>query len=306
MNILKELKVIFEAENNESASELIADCFYEHNVGGVVLESPDEKTEEWGEDAILSEVYSVAGYIYENETLELIKTKVSARAEDLNIKIRFEIKEIREEDWAHSWKDFFYPVEISENIVIRPSWRKLDKKYKIVIDIDPGMAFGSGSHPTTTLCIKLLEQIVEKEDTVLDIGCGSGILMVGAAKLGAGKLKGIDNDSAAVDISRENMKLNGIKEKKYEVLKSNLVDNTDERFNVIVANILAEVIVELIPNLDKVSHEKTKFIFSGIILEKKDMVLEKMRKFNINPDKIYEESGWVAISGIYNNQDIKN
>lgn len=301
MNELKELKVVFKAENPETAGELIADCFYENDITGVVIESPDIKTDDWGDDAILRDKNSVSGYIYEEVNIEKIKEDISSLAKRLKIEIEFELKTIKEEDWAHSWKDYFYPVEISENIVIRPSWRELEKDYEIVIDIDPGMAFGSGSHATTTLCIKMLSEYVENGKSLLDIGCGSGILMVAGAKLGAVGITGLDNDPVAVDITDENMKLNGIEKNRYEVFKSDLLGKVGNEYDVIVANILAEVILDLIPDLSKVSHEKTSFIFSGIIEEKKEMVIEKMKEFKIIPEKIYEEGGWVAISGVYKN-----
>jgi ribosomal protein L11 methyltransferase len=302
MNKLKELKIVFESENDpELMSELIADCFYKNNINGVVIESPVELTDEWGEDPVVSDNYSVSGYIstLELEKIELIKKDVSDILINFNVKIDFQIKDILEKDWSNSWKDFFYPVEISENIVIKPTWRELEKDYEIIINIDPGMAFGSGSHATTSLCVKMIEETVEKNDTVLDIGCGSGILMIAAEKCGASFVTGIDNDVTAVEISKENMKLNKIDNSKFEVFSSNLLSSVNGKFDIVTANILAEVIVELIPELEFVSTENTKFIFSGIIEDKKEMVINKMKEFNINADKIYNENGWIAIRGSY-------
>ncbi|MGM0418792.1 MAG: 50S ribosomal protein L11 methyltransferase, partial [Thermodesulfobacteriota bacterium] len=231
--------------------------------------------------------------------IDLIKNDVKDILKDFDVKTKFEVKEIKEEDWANSWKEFFYPVEVSENIVIKPTWRNLEKDYNIVINIDPGMAFGSGSHPTTNLCIKHIEDTVKKGDKVLDVGCGSGILMIAAAKLGAGYLKGTDTDAAAVEISKANLRLNKIDDLKFDVSKSDLAKKADEKYDVITANILADVIIKLIPDLKRVSHSNTSFIFSGIIEEKKEDVLKKMMEFNIDPVKIYEDSGWSAIKGIY-------
>ena len=304
MNKLKELKIIFESETSpETISELIADCFYKNNISGVVIETPVELNDDWGENPVVSENNSVAGYIttLELEKIELIKKDVKNILNPFNADLKFEIRDIDNEDWASSWKEFFYPIEISDNIIIKPTWRELEKDYKIVINIDPGMAFGSGSHPTTSLCIKLIEEIIEKDDTVLDIGCGSGILMVAAEKCGASFITGIDNDPAAVQISKENMNLNKTDDLKYEVFSSNLLSSVNGKFDLVTANILAEVIVELIPDLKFISKENTKFIFSGIIEEKKDMVINKMKEFNIYPEKILNESGWIAISGSYKN-----
>ncbi|MDY0360296.1 MAG: 50S ribosomal protein L11 methyltransferase [Desulforegulaceae bacterium] len=302
MNKLKELKIVFESENDiEMISELIADCFYKNNVTGVVIESPVELTDEWGEDPVVSENFSVSGYInyLELEKIELIKKDVSDILNSFNVKLDFQTRDILEEDWSSSWKEFFYPVEISKNIVIKPTWRELEKDYKIIINIDPGMAFGSGSHATTSLCVKMIEETIEKNDKVLDIGCGSGILMIAAQKCGASFVTGIDNDVTAVEISKENMRLNKIDDSKFSVFTSNLLSCVNSKFDLITANILAEVIVELIPDLQSVSKENTRFIFSGIIEEKKDMVIKKMEEFKIKPEKIYNDNGWIAISGSY-------
>jgi ribosomal protein L11 methyltransferase len=302
MNKLKELKIVFESENDpEMISELIADCFYRNSITGVVIETPVELNDEWGDDPVVSDNFSVSGYIssLEPEKIELIKKDVSEILRDFNVNTDFQIKDILEEDWSSSWKEFFYPVEISENIVIKPTWRELEKDYKIVINIDPGMAFGSGSHSTTSLCVKMIEETVKNNDTVLDIGCGSGILMIAAEKCGASFVTGIDNDVTAVEISKENMKLNNTDPSKYDVFTSNLLSSVKGKFDVVTANILAEVIVELIPDLFFVSKENTKFIFSGIIEDKKDMVIKKMEEFNIKPEKIYNDNGWIAIRGSF-------
>lgn len=302
MNKLKELKIIFETqEDTEFISQLIADCFYKNDITGVEIGSPEEKTDDWGDDAIFHENYFVSSYInYEEiEKIDIIKKDVLDLLKNFSVKIEFYEKDINEEDWANSWKDFFYPVEVSDKVVIKPTWREVDKDYEVVIEIDPGMAFGSGSHPTTNLCIKSLEDVIKGGETVLDIGCGSGILMIGALKLGASYATGLDNDIAAVGISKNNLLLNNIDENKFRVLKSDLVDQESDTYNIVVANILAEVICELIPNLNKVSNSETKFIFSGIIAEKKEMVLKKMEEFNMVSELIYEDSGWVCIQGIF-------
>jgi len=301
MNKIKELKVFFECNDTDMANEIIADCFYRNDITGVVFEAPVEIDDDWGDNAIVPEKYSVAGYITDNDIskIENIKEDVLKSAHILNMEVFFSLRDIKEEDWAHSWKDFFYPIEVSENIVIKPTWRNLEKDYPVIIKIDPGMAFGSGSHPTTMLCIKMLEEYTSKESNVLDIGCGSGILMIAALKLGASFATGIDNDKTAVNVSIENLQLNNISQEKYEVYQSDLTENTDKKYNLVVSNILAEIIVELIPDLSKVSATDTKFIFSGIIKEKKSMVIEKMKEFNLVPEKIYEDSGWISISGNY-------
>jgi len=302
MNKLKKLKIVFEAENDlDIISELIADCFYKNNINGVVIETPVELTEEWGDNPVLSDIYSVSGYIknLESEKIEIIQKDVFNILKPFDVKLDFQIRKILEEDWSNSWKEFFYPVEISEKIVIKPTWRELEKDYKIIINIDPGMAFGSGSHETTSLCVKLIEETVEINDRVLDIGCGSGILMIAAKKCGASFVTGIDNDLSAVEISKSNMELNEIDPSTYDIFGSDLLNSVNGKFDLVTANILAEVIVELIPELKKVSQKNTRYIFSGIIEDKMKMVIEKMEEFNIEPEKIYNESGWVAIRGIY-------
>lgn len=302
MNKLKEIKVIYETdEDNESISELISDCFYKNNIKGLVIEFPQEKTEEWGEDAVLNDRYCISAYLQKDQIQkkDIIKKDIYEILKSLNVNLKFEERNIEEKDWAHSWKDFFYPVEISEKTIIKPTWRNIDKDYEIVIEIDPGMAFGSGSHSTTNLCIKMLEETIEKDQKLLDIGCGSGILMVAGSKFGAKFVKGIDNDGLAVEISESNMILNNIEKDKFEVLKSDLIKDENDKYDIIVSNILAEVICGFIPDLHKVTKKSTKIIFSGIIEEKKDMVIKKMNNFDIKVEKIYEDSGWICIRGIY-------
>ncbi len=302
MNKLKEIKVFYETdEDNEFISGLISDCFYRNEIKGVVIEYPQERTDEWAKEAVLNDKYSVSAYLdyYDNQKKDIIKKDIFNILKDLKVKFEFEEKNIEEKDWANYWKDFFYPVEISERTIIKPTWRELDKKYETIIEIDPGMAFGSGSHSTTNLCIKMLEETIEKNNKILDIGCGSGILMAAGVKFGAGFVKGIDNDSLAVEISESNMILNNIDKNKFKVVKSDLIKNEEDKYDIIVSNILAEVICDFIPYLYKVTEKSSKIIFSGIIEEKKDMVIKKMNDFNIYVEKIYEDCGWVCIKGGY-------
>ena len=176
------------------------------------------------------------------------------------------LTEISEEDWAESWKKYYKPIKISEKIVIKPTWEEYQPKDKeTIIKIDPGMAFGHGIHETTKMCIKALETILEGTigNVVIDIGCGSGILSIVSAKLGASKVIGIDIDSAAVKVATENVKLNQVAEK-VKIIKGNLLKGITEKGDIIVANITSDVISDFIPTVSANLKPDGLLVLSGL------------------------------------------
>ncbi|MEZ4656485.1 MAG: 50S ribosomal protein L11 methyltransferase [Caldilineaceae bacterium] len=160
-----------------------------------------------------------------------------------------QMRTIRQEDWANAWKKFYKPLRVGRRVLLKPSWEEAaTQPDDIVIELEPGMAFGTGMHPTTRLCVAALEEIVQPGDAVLDVGTGSGILAVLAAKLGAAPIVATDIDTIAVQVSRENMALNGLTERldrDISILHDSVPAQMAGRFSVVVANILAEVIVKL-------------------------------------------------------------
>ena len=223
-----EAKVIFEADNHQMASDLISNLFYDFGLQGVCIEEPGQIRIDSAPET--PSHHAVCGYFPVNALTDgkriLLQDQLTALESSLQISCRVVFSELDEEDWAESWKAFFWPEKVTENIVIKPTWREYHPKSKeLVLEIDPGMAFGTGTHPSTALCIGLLEKYVRPKNRFLDIGTGSGILMVAAARLGAGKGLGIDSDEVAVEIAEKNLRLNQIPETAFQVRTGNLVDS---------------------------------------------------------------------------------
>jgi ribosomal protein L11 methyltransferase len=205
---------------------------------------------------------------------------------------------VDEQNWADSWKAFFWPQKIGERIVVKPSWRDYaSNPGEIILEIDPGMAFGTGTHPTTTLCVQLIECHLNPGDAVLDIGTGSGILLLAAAKLGAGRLCGGDRDEMAVRVAAENLRRNGVEPRRICLAQGSLAEPFRGRFDVVAANILTHVIVELLGDVMRLLKPGGIFICSGIIESNRDLVAGKMRDVGLDVLEIRQKEGWVALAG---------
>ncbi len=301
-----EVKVIFDCTAKELATDLISNIFYDLGLKGVVVEDPDIKpVEKWeNTDEIRQDDIAVTGYIPENKQsrkhLKIIREKLIGLEKECGIFSKSICRTIDEQDWSESWKKFFHPFKITKKIVIKPSWQDYDANFDdIVIEIDPGMAFGTGTHPTTALCISMIEKYMKKGDKFLDIGTGSGILMITAARLGAQKVFGIDNDEVAIDIAEKNLLLNEIENKNFKVMTGNLTDKVDEKFDFVAANILTETIMVLLDTLKSVLKKKSIFICSGIIEKNKNRVVEKMVASGFEIANTLKQEEWVSIAGIY-------
>lgn len=194
-----------------------------------------------------------------------------------------------------NWKKYFKPFKIGNNIIIKPSWEEYEEQTEdIIIDIDPGMAFGTGTHETTSLCIEALEEHVKKGDTVFDIGCGSGILSIVGAKLGATNLVAIDLDPACVRISKENIENNDLSDK-VDVRHGDLLEVLEGKADVIVANIIAEAILSISSTVKDYLKDGGIFISSGIILDKRDSVLKSLKDNGFKIEEIKTQGEWVCI-----------
>ncbi len=299
-----EAKVIFDCYNNQLAMDLISNIFYDLELPGVVLEDPEIafKNKETGEAGSRPDHYAVIGYIPKNEEAEKrqeILAEKLMRLKKIN-RIQSEIvyREIDDEDWAESWKTFFRPKKIGEKVVIKPTWRKyIADPGDIIIEIDPGMAFGTGTHPTTAMCINMIEKYLQKGASFLDIGTGSGILMVTAAKLGAAKGLGIDKDEVATNVARKNLLLNNIQTDRFKLKTGKLFDGVAEKFDLVVANISTDIVVILLENVREVLTNSGIFICSGMIVENHHRVLEKMDAVGLEILETGMNEGWVTIAG---------
>ncbi|MDU1177254.1 50S ribosomal protein L11 methyltransferase [Peptoniphilus harei] len=209
------------------------------------------------------------------------------------------VEEKDDEDWANNWKKYYKPLEIGEKLAIVPEWEDYDNDNRVVIKINPGMAFGTGTHESTYMCLELLERYVNKDDDIFDIGCGSGILAIAGLKLGAKKALAVDIDDKCIDASHENAGLNNL-EDKVEIKKGNLLDVVKGRADLIVSNIIAEIIVDEIKNLKNHMEKGGIFITSGIIKERRQMVIHALEENGFEIIDELEKNNWVAIVGRLN------
>ena len=276
------------------ASEIVESILLDYGSTGVAIEDPTTLEENLHDDfGTIVELSPtdypevgviVKGYInelnFDDETFNRFKDELEQLGKNINIGEFFKIETttIQDSDWENSWKDYFDILNIGEKFVIVPTWREYENEEdKYVINIDPGMAFGTGGHETTSLCIKNLEKYVKPHDNVIDVGCGSGILSIAASYLTDGNLKAVDLDKLAVDVSRENFALNNL-ENHIEVEEASLLTKETKKYDVIVANILAHIIELMLEDAYKLLEDGGYFITSGIIKDKKDELLEKMLK----------------------------
>lgn len=240
-------------------------------------------------------VASVSVFISEERSFPEAFGYINDRLAAAGIKAEVEVSGVSDEDWANSWKKYYHPIKIGKRIVIVPAWEdyKLSEGELPVI-MDPGMAFGSGTHETTRLVAELLDKYLTPGDTVLDVGTGSGILSIAASLLGAKRVAAYDIDPTAVRIARENVKIN--KRDNITVGVSNLLSDVELLgYNVICANIVADIIIKMSPDLYRFAADGCTFIASGILNERKAEVLEAMKKTPFSQLDELDENGWCAL-----------
>ena len=200
-----------------------------------------------------------------------------------------------QEDWINNWKKYFKPIKVGEKLLIKPVWETCDNDdNRTVLEIEPGIAFGTGTHETTKLCLEMLEKFVSDGDEVLDVGCGSGILSIGAILLGADKSTGVDIDELAVKTANENAKTNDVQDKFLGVC-GNLTEKISGKYDIVVANIVADVLVDLTGNIETFMKKDAVYLMSGIIdTRKNDVICALKDKFDVIDEKC--DKGWVAIA----------
>lgn len=228
------------------------------------------------------------------DTLAFLRERFGA----LGIDGKIEITGVNEEDWANSWKSYYKPVEIGEKIVIVPAWEKYDNKDgKIVVRMDPGMAFGTGTHETTRLVIKFLEKYIKPGVRVLDVGTGSGILSICASKLGAESCSAYDIDPVAVKVARDNIHESGLTNitcDQSDLLRQ--VDGSHGTYDVICANIVADIIIRMIPDIGKFMNENSVILASGIIDGRADDVISAFVQHGFRIVERADENDWCALA----------
>jgi len=298
-----ELRITYEGPDPDTAMDLISDIFADIGRPGVVQETPEnEPGTDWAGDAPpRSRDRAVIGYLPENDQLpdaiSALSEKLAFLEKRCHIRSRVTRRLMDEEDWAESWKSHFHPFRIGDRIVVKPSWRLYDPlPDDLIIEIDPGMAFGTGTHATTAMCIRLMEKHLRSGDRFLDIGCGSGILMLAAEKLGAADMTGVDTDPVAVSVSMENMIRNRIDRGKFHVFSGELTAGVTGRFGLVCANIRTRVICDLLGVIPPVLAPGGILICSGISTRGRDEILTQMqiRGFDLIDELI--ETDWVALA----------
>lgn len=225
------------------------------------------------------------------ESVSFLKERLNASG----IEHEITVSDCKVEDWQNNWKQYFHPMPIGEKLLIRPVWiDDYDADGRAVLDIEPGLAFGSGSHPTTRLCLETLERYVKNGDEVLDIGCGSGILSIATLLLGAKHALGVDIDSLAVKTAKENAKQNGFTEDRFTAVQGNLSDKVSGKFDIIVANIVADIIMEFNTEVGKFLKDDGVYITGGIIENREDEVLYSFNQNGFEVIERHENNGWLV------------
>ena len=302
-----EIRVITKSE----ALEPVSGIFYGLDCKGVAIEDPNDILEreqgpltwDFADINVLEhkgQVAVVKAYFAEEDNIEEVLKYINEKMEELKELgidtglAKVESEKMYEEDWANNWKKYYKPTKIGERIVVKPIWEEyIANGDELVLELDPGMAFGTGTHETTRMCIQALDKYVKEDSTVFDVGCGSGILAIAAAKLGAKKAVGVDLDPVAVESAKENVGFNGLDN--IEILYGNLVEVIEGKADIVVANIIAEVICILTEDVKRVLKEDGYFITSGIIHDRVDMVTNKLQETGFEVVEINKDGEWNCI-----------
>ena len=297
-------------DTKEEAFEIISEMLLSVGAKGTQAEGggiPDVSGYDYvDEDEIISEDFAAIAYFAQdgeiNAKLREIQGKLDEfKKADFGVdlgSLEMTTSTVFEEDWSTAWKKYFKPKKISGRVVIKPTWEEYSpQKDEVILEIDPGMAFGTGTHETTRMCINLIEEFMKEGAQALDVGCGSGILSVAAAKLGAQSVLGLDMDSVAVEVAKENIAVNGV-EDKVEIITSDITTGVEKgrKFDFVAANIIADIIIRLNEDIADYMKDDAVYICSGIILERKQDVLDSLAEKNFKALKAVEMGEWCAFA----------
>lgn len=304
-------------QTTTEAVDLVSNMLDDMGIVGIEIEDNVAITQEEKEQlfiGILPELEPDDGiaiasfYVEETENIEKLLEKVKSGLKELSQYVEIgtgeiTVSETEDKDWINNWKEFFKPFRVDDDIVIKPTWEPLEhvRKTDIVIEIDPGTAFGTGSHETTKLCILGLKKYINSESTLLDVGCGSGILSILGLKLGAKSAVGIDIDPIAIEATKENAEVNNILGEHFTILGGNIIEDSKiqqqigmEKYNIVVANILADVIIPLSTEIGQHLQPGGFFITSGIINTKKKEVKAALLSAGFELVEAHEMGEWIS------------
>ena len=307
----------FRLKTTTQAEDIVSSMLADLGIEGVQIEDKIALTEQDKEQMfvdILPDIPDDDGtayltfYLDEEEDVAPVLMNVRKELEDMRAfldvgECTIEESETEDVDWVNNWKQYFHQFYIDDILVI-PSWEKVkpEDSDKMVIHIDPGTAFGTGMHETTQLCIRALKKYVTSETEILDVGCGSGILGMLALKFGAKHSLGTDLDPCAIDATHENMEVNGIRKDQYEVMIGNIIDDKAvqdavgyEKYDIVAANILADVLVPLTPVIIHQMKPGAVYITSGIIEDKENVVVEAVKAAGLELLEVNHQGEWVSV-----------
>ena len=308
----------FRLKTTTEAEDLVSSMLMDLGIEGVEIEDKVPLTQTDKEQMfvdILPQIESDDGIAYLSFYLEeeVDKEEMLAKVRDEFEAMRayanvgegtIEESQTEDLDWVNNWKQYFHQFYV-DDILIIPSWEEVkpEDEDKMIIHIDPGTAFGTGMHETTQLCIRQLKKHVTKETRILDVGCGSGILGMLALKFGAAYSVGTDLDPCAIDATYENMEVNGITRDQYEVMIGNIIDDKEvqdkvgyDKYDIVVANILADVLVPLTPVILNQLKKGGVYITSGIIDDKEDTVVEAVKAAGLEVLEVTYQGEWVSVT----------
>ncbi|WP_016910859.1 50S ribosomal protein L11 methyltransferase [Mammaliicoccus vitulinus] len=296
---------------NKEAEPVVTALLNELGANGVVIEDSSELEKEHID--VYGEIYELNPKDYPEHDIRVkcyfnelvftdsleqeIKDSI-AHVEGINSEIlSFSKTIIKESDWENEWKNYFHPFKASERFAIVPSWEEDtydNQDDDLCIKLDPGMAFGTGDHPTTSMCLKHIEEVVKPNHKIIDVGTGSGILSIGCHLLGVQSIKAVDLDELAIKVAKENFEKNNCEQ---DILAEtgNLLTEETEQYDVIIVNILAHIIDLMIEDSYARLNDNGYFITSGIIEEKSDEIIEKLKETGYTIEKVLREDGWVSI-----------
>lgn len=299
---------------DRDAVEALSNMLAEMGTGGVMIEDPQAISDyansglwdahEFTEELMSRKDVIIKSYLPEDENMLNKVEQIIIELNEIETRLdmpptRVTYKPVQEEDWANAWKVYFKPERIGKITVIKPTWETYEQQEgDLIIEIDPGMAFGTGNHATTALCLQMLEEYVKQGMDIIDVGTGSGILAIQAGLLGANTVQAMDYDTVAVSAAKENIELNNLQDK-VSICQSDLLAEAKGQADIIVANIIADIIIRLTPStIEHLKGDKV-FISSGIIDTRKDDVLQALQGNGFSIIEVREDKGWVAIAARY-------
>ncbi|MEE1060401.1 MAG: 50S ribosomal protein L11 methyltransferase [Ruminococcus sp.] len=304
MELWTEIKIAVDAKNIEKASD-IANVVVPYGIYIEDYASLEQEVRDIAhidlidEDLLAKDRSKAFVHIYlepdvsPNEAVAFLSERYRAE----NIEHSIELLDCAEEDWRNNWKKYFNPIEVGQKLLIRPSWRDdYEANGRIVLNIDPGLAFGTGSHETTRLCLEMCEKYMKQGDKVLDVGCGSGVLGIAALLMGAESAVGVDIDELAVKTAVENAEINGVSDR-FEAICGSFTDKVTGKYELVLANIVADAIMFLSKGVRDFMKDDAVYIMSGIIDTRAEEVKASVSQyFDIIEE--HQEKGWVCLAAV--------